>query len=244
MKNTRSIIILSVLILVAMLTSMCKHDPVIPELTEGNGNGNNDTTGNNTGNPCDPDTIYFERDLLPILQSSCAQPGCHDAITQQDGVRLTDYASVMATGKIEPGDPDDSELYEVITETDPDKIMPPPPNSALPQEQIAAIRKWILQGAQDLFCDDEDCDTINITYTNTIESIVSMHCLACHNDANTLGGLNLEGYDKLATVANDGRLMGTITHEAGYPPMPKNGTKMSDCKIVQIQTWINDGLPN
>jgi mono/diheme cytochrome c family protein len=206
----------------------------------------NDTTFNNSGSghPCDPDTIYFERDLLPILQSACAQPGCHDAITQQDGVRLTDYASVMATGKIEPGDPDDSELYEVIIDPDPDKRMPPPPNSALPSEQIAAIRKWIEQGAQNLFCDDEECDTTNITYTNTVEPIIAMHCLGCHNDANPLGGLSLQGYDKVATIANDGRLMGTISHEPGYPAMPKNGMKLSDCKILQIETWIDNGLPN
>jgi hypothetical protein len=223
---------------------MCKHDPVYPEFTEGNGNGNNDTTGNNTGNPCHPDTVYFERDILPIMQSTCAQPGCHDAITQQDGVRLTDYASVMATGKIEPGNPDDSELYEVIVDPDPDDRMPPPPNAAMPSEQVAAIRKWIEQGAQNLSCDDEECDTTNITYSNTIESIVSMHCLGCHNDANPLGGLSLQGYDKVVTVANDGRLMGTITHEAGYPAMPKNGMMLSDCKISQIQTWIDNGLPN
>lgn len=206
----------------------------------------NDTTFNNpgSGHPCDPDTIYFERDLLPILQSACAQPGCHDAITQQDGVRLTDYASVMETGKIVPGDPDDSELYEVIIDPDLDKRMPPPPNAALPAEQIAAIRKWIEQGAQNLFCDDEECDTTNLTYTNTIEPMIAMHCLGCHNDANPLGGLSLQGYDKVADVANDGRLMGTITHEPGYPAMPKNGMKLSDCKILQIETWINNGLPN
>ncbi len=206
----------------------------------------NDTTfvGPDPGHPCDPDTIYFERDLLPILQSACAQPGCHDAITQQDGVRLTDYASVMATGKIKPGDPEDSELYEVITDPDPDKRMPPPPNSTLPADQIAMVEKWIQQGAQNLFCDDEECDTTNVTYSTVVEQIINQHCYGCHNNGNPLGGLSLEGYDKVVSIANDGRLMGTITHEPGYPAMPKNGMKLSDCKILLIETWINNGLPN
>lgn len=240
MKNSRLILIVPVIIMLAIVLMQCKHDPVIPETPPEGGNGN----GGNGNIPCDPDTIYFERDLLPILQSACAQPGCHDAITQQDGVRLTDYSSVMATGKIKPGDPQDSELYEVITDSDPDKRMPPPPNSVLPAEQIAMIEKWIQQGAQNLFCDDEECDTTNVTYLTVVEQIINQHCYGCHNNSNPLGGLSLEGYDNVVSIANDGRLIGTITHEPGYPAMPKNGIKLSDCKILLIETWINNGLPN
>jgi hypothetical protein len=195
------------------------------------------------GDPCDPDTIYFERDLLPLLQSGCAQPGCHDAITQQGGVRLTDYASVIATADVKPFDPEESDLYEVLVEDDPDKRMPPPPNDPWPQENINAVYKWISQGAQDLYCDEEECDTTNVTYTSVVSGIIQMHCFGCHNNSNPLGGLSLEGYNNLVTVANDGRLMGVVTHEAGYPPMPKNAAKLSDCKILQLQTWINNGVP-
>ena len=246
-KNRQLKSIGPILVLLSIVLFQCKHDPVIPDIPSDGGNGNNggnDTTGNDPGHPCDPDTIYFERDLLPILQSACAQPGCHDAITQQDGIRLTDYASVMTTGKIKPGDPQDSELYEVITDPDPDKRMPPPPNAVLPEEQVAMIEKWILQGAQNLFCDDEECDTVDVTYSATVEPIMNMHCLGCHSDANPLGGLSLEGYNNVVSIANDGRLIGTITHEPGYPAMPKNAMKLSDCKILLIETWINNGLPN
>jgi len=206
----------------------------------------NDTTfvGPDPGHPCDPDTIYFERDLLPILQSACAQPGCHDAITQEGDIRLTDYASVMATGKVKPGQPDESDLYEILIKTDPNDRMPPPPSSPLSADQIAIVEKWILQGAQNLFCDDEECDTSNVKFTNIVEPIINTHCLGCHSDSNPLGSLSLEGYDKVVSIANDGRLIGTITHEPGYPAMPKNGMKLNECKILLIETWINNGLPN
>lgn len=203
----------------------------------------NDTTFSDPGNPCDPDTIYFERDLLPLLQSSCAQPGCHDAITMQDGVRLTDYASVMETGDVVPFDPLSSEIYENVTEDDPDKIMPPPPLDPWSQENIDIMYTWIAQGAQNLFCDDEDCDTTNITYTSPVSGIIQKHCLGCHSDNNPLGGLSLEGYNNVAAVANDGRLMGVVNHEAGFPPMPKNAAKLSDCKILQLQIWTDNGTP-
>ncbi len=203
----------------------------------------NDTVFPSPGHPCDPDTVYFERDLLPVLLSSCAQPGCHDAITMQDGVQLTDYASVMQTADVKPFDPEGSDIYEVVVENDPDKRMPPPPQDPWPQENIDLLFTWIDQGAQNLFCDEEECDTTNITYAEPVSGIIQKHCLGCHNDNNMLGGLSLEGYDKLVTVANDGRLMGTVNHDAGYPAMPKNSPQLSACKILQLQIWTDNGTP-
>ena len=54
------------------------------------------TQPQDTTHPCDPDTVYFEMDVLPILLSSCGKSGCHDA-TAQDGVRLDSYAATMAS---------------------------------------------------------------------------------------------------------------------------------------------------
>ncbi len=203
----------------------------------------NDTTFTTPGDPCDPDTIYFERDLLPLLQSSCAQPGCHDAITMEDGVRLTDYASVIETGKVKPFDPEGSDMYENVIETDPDKRMPPPPASPWTQENTDILYTWIAQGAQNLFCDEEECDTTNVTYTAPVSGIIQKHCLGCHNDSNPLGGLSLQGYNNVVTVASDGRLLGTVRHESGYPAMPKNSSKLSDCKIRQLEIWTANGTP-
>jgi mono/diheme cytochrome c family protein len=201
-----------------------------------------------TTHPCDPDTIYFEMDVLPILMSSCAKSGCHDA-TAQDGVRLDSYAAVMASDVIKPGNPNDSELYEKITDDDPDDIMPPPPDTPLDAVQKEIIRKWIAQGAQNLFC-DEMCDTVNVTFSGTIwPEIIQSYCFGCHNGANASGGIHLENHGQVATAAaipagQYGSLWGAVTHAAGNSAMPKNQAKLSDCKIAQLSKWIDDGTPN
>ena len=205
----------------------------------------NDTSFNNPpgGDPCHPDTIYFEKDLLPVLQSSCALANCHDDITQEDGVQLTDYASVMATADVDPFDPEGSDLYEVLIETDPDKRMPPPPNNPLTQEQINMVYKWIAQGAQDLHC-DEDCDTVNVTFGGTVWPMVQNSCFGCHSGGNPSGGIPLENHADLVAVAETGQLMGALNWEAGYANMPRNGNQWSVCDRRAVEIWIEEGMPN
>ncbi|MDX9906182.1 MAG: c-type cytochrome domain-containing protein [Bacteroidales bacterium] len=201
-----------------------------------------------TTHPCNPDTVYFEMDVLPILMSSCGKSGCHDA-TAQDGVRLDSYTAVMGSDVITPGNPNDSELYEKITETDPEDIMPPPPDSPLDPAQMEIIRKWIAQGAQNLYC-DAACDTVNVTFSGTIwPEIIQKHCFGCHNGPNASGGIHLENYNDVSAAANilpgqPGSLMGAITHAAGNSPMPQNQPQLPDCKISQVRNWISLGKPN
>ncbi|MCF8309705.1 MAG: hypothetical protein K9I68_11910 [Bacteroidales bacterium] len=54
--------------------------------------------------------------------------------------------------------PENSEIYERITETEEDDRMPPPPNERLSQEKIDKIRKWIKQGAKNSECDKDKID--------------------------------------------------------------------------------------
>lgn len=180
----------------------CQHEPITiegdnnPVDTTGNNNPT-DTTGNNptdttaAGTPCDPDVVYFELDVLPILRSNCAKSGCHDANTAQKGVILESYESIMATGKIEPFNLNDSEVYEVIVETDPDKRMPQPPNARLTSEQVNVIASWILQGAKNETCDPGagGCNTDNVSYSADIRPIIENNCLGCHRGPTRLGAL-------------------------------------------------------
>ncbi|MEY4144239.1 MAG: hypothetical protein RLZZ335_91, partial [Bacteroidota bacterium] len=62
------------------------------------------------------------------------------------------YTNVMQGNNVRPGRPDNSEIYEVITESDPDKMMPPPPYSPLSDSERAMIRRWIEQGALNNAC--------------------------------------------------------------------------------------------
>jgi mono/diheme cytochrome c family protein len=215
----------------------------------------NDTTFNggggsgNNGIPCDPDTVYFQNDVLPLLMSSCGIIGCHDAQTAQKEVILTSYFHVMQSDVVEPFDPESSDMWEHITEDDPDKRMPPPPAQPLNSQQKDIIYSWIAQGALDNYCDNEDCDTLNVTFSETVFPIIQNNCYGCHSGSNPNGGISLESYSNIVNQAsippgNPGSLMGAITWAAGNTPMPNNGPQIGGCEIKQIQTWIENGMPD
>ena len=217
-----------------MLIQACRHEPDIiiddPEPWTGE---------------CHPDTIYFKRDLLPVLTSSCARSGCHDQTTQADGVLLTSYESVMETGDVRPGRPDDSDLYEVLVEDDLDKRMPPPPNPPLSQDLIQMFFTWIMQGAQDLECIDTACNLENVTFSGTVfPNLQQYGCTSCHTGSSPSGGVLLADYQSVKNIAESGRLMGAINRLPGYAAMPPTGDAMPDCPVDQIQKWIDDDMPD
>lgn len=228
--------------------SSCQHDITFmddggttPIDTTGNGGG-----GGSNGTPCDPDVVYFESQILPILVSNCAMSGCHSAASHADGVVLTDYQRVIQTGKVRAFNPGNSELYEVITDNDSDDQMPPPPRARLTAQQIGLIADWIEQGAQNLSCDPNagGCNLNGVTYNATVRPILQNACMGCHSGSAPLGGINLSTHAGVAAVALNGRLYGAINHAAGYSAMPQGGAKLAQCAIDQIKVWVDAGAPN
>lgn len=217
----------------------CKHEPeeIIPVIPP----PPDDTI--TAGISCNPDTAYFENDIFPILISSCAMSGCHDAATAQNGINLSSYQSIMSTADIIPGDPGNSELYEKITENDPEDRMPPPPMTALTTDQILSIRKWIEQGARNNYC-DAGCDTTNFAFSTAIQPLINKNCIGCHNATTTSGGIRLDSYASVKSVADNGSLYGAVSHQLEYSPMPKGGNQLPECNIIQIRKWIEAGAPN
>lgn len=223
----------------------CVHDPLTPQSPGDTTGLPVDTLPVSTGRPCSPDTVYFEKQILPILVSHCAQSGCHDPASRADGVVLTSYAQVIQTGGIRPGNPADSEIFEALTDSDPDKRMPPPPATALPAADIALIETWIRQGAKNLACiETAPCDTALVSYQQQVLPILQLNCIACHTGPNAGAGIQLNNYQRISAEALSGRLGGVISHEPGYEPMPPSGTKLADCDILKIKTWAARGAPN
>jgi hypothetical protein len=91
---------------------------------------------------------------------------------------------------------------------------------------------------------NSNCDTTNVTYSITISSIISESCLSCHQGSGAGGGIDLNNYANVKIQADNGKLLGTIQQLSGYSPMPKGAAKLSDCKINQINIWINKGTQN
>jgi hypothetical protein len=219
----------------------CKHE--IPG-TPGTGGG----TGGGGSTPptvtCSADTVYFQQQVLPIFISNCSLSGCHDVTSHRDGVILTDYQNIINTGDIRPFRPGDSEVYEKITDHDPDDRMPPPPRNPLSSSQINTIYKWIMQGAKNNSCQATVCDSGNVTYNNTIKPLVANKCLGCHSSSAPAAGYDFSQHAVLKARAMDGKLWGSVNHNPGFSPMPKNGLKLTACELTQVRKWIDAGAPN
>lgn len=216
----------------------CTHNPVrvesYPQIIDSGGVVVNP-------HPCSPDTIYFKNDILPLLISNCTMSGCHDAVSHKEDVILTDYANVISTGDVKAFKPSKSDLYKAITETDPDKIMPP--SGSLPASAIQQIATWITQGALNNQCDG--CDTTGtIRYSTQITPLLQTYCNGCHSGASPSDGINLSNYAGVKSSVDNGGLWGAVSHQTGYAAMPQNAAKLGACELTKIQKWIQDGAQN
>lgn len=206
-----------------------------------------DTTTYINPDPCDPDSVYFQTDIMPILAANCALSGCHNAQSHKEGVILDNYTNTKNTGDLNSTNPTSSDLYKAIISTSPDKIMPPPPYSALSASQIAVIKKWIEQGSKNLTCSPDpisNCDTANVTFSLVVKPIIQNYCINCHKPNSPGGNVDLSTYTGVKAAADNGKLYGSIQHLTGYSPMPKYTNKLNNCYIANIRYWIEKGAPN
>jgi ankyrin repeat protein len=91
-------------------------------------------------------TVDFVRDVQPIFRQSCH--GCHGPSQQMSGFRLDRRSDAMRGGTIAvigPGNSEGSRMYQRLIG---DAFGPQmPPTGALPEHQVAVIKKWIDEGA-------------------------------------------------------------------------------------------------
>lgn len=90
-----------------------------------------------------------------------------------------------------------------------------------------------------------NCNTTNVSFAATVNTLLQQHgCLGCHSGGAPSGNVNLQGHSNVQTVALSGRLYGAISHSTGFTPMPQGGTKLNDCDIKKIKSWIDAGALN
>lgn len=224
--------LLGLVITIILLVDACIHEPFIDPFALNEGQVN--TPG------CVSDGIVcFESSVLPLFISSCARSGCHDAITREEGFTLDNYANIIKKG-IKPGNASESKLYKVLFETGEDQM---PPDAPLSQAQKDSIAAWINQGAKNTVNCNCACDPTQYKYASIIQPIMTNQCVGCHKPGSLGGNIDLSNYTKVKTQADNGKLLGSISHSTGYVPMPQ-GTKLTDCQITQIKNWIEAGSPN
>jgi len=115
---------------------------------------------------------------------------------------------------------------------------------------IALLGNCTYNNEQDLYPPgSENCDSTNFTFSETIFPIINANCINCHSGGAPQGNVLLEDYGTISAAANIppgqfGSLYGAISHNPGNSPMPKNNTKLSDCKILKVKLWIDAETPN
>ena len=95
--------------------------------------------------------IDFDRDIRPILETSCLR--CHGPEKPKSRFRLDNRESALKGGDdgpdILPGQSDKSPLLQRVASADPDMKMPPPDKGEpLSPTQIERLRAWIDQGVK------------------------------------------------------------------------------------------------
>jgi mono/diheme cytochrome c family protein len=94
--------------------------------------------------------VSYQRDILPIFRANCH--GCHGAQRTSGGLAMTSFDNLLQGGEsgspaIVPGNPDESYLVRQITPEGGRAAMPQR-RRPLAASQIALIRRWIEEGAQ------------------------------------------------------------------------------------------------
>jgi uncharacterized membrane protein len=208
----------------------CEHDPINPI----------DPNPTDTTSPCDPGTVDFKNEVLPLLTSKCAMPGCHNSPNGADGVVLDSYAQIRK--HVVPGNLNASDLWDDgIAETDPDKQMPPPGYPQLSPAEKELIKKWIQQGAKETDCAGNLCDTAAVpSYAEAFE-VIQANCVGCHAYPNVSGGVMLDSYLGIKSAVENSNLLGALKG-IGSTQMPPSGA-MSACKQRKIARWVAAGMP-
>ena len=236
----------SILFLSSILFTACQHDiitvkaglsldPIVVVTPPG---GSPTTPAGGTPAPVS-DTICFNTDVLPLYVSYCGSAGCHDAGSHRESVITTDYGHLM--NGIRAKNATSSKFYTIIGNG-----MPPRPSPQMTATHIALIKKWIDQGALNTQCTNV-CDTTNFTYAGAIQTIISTNCGGCHGSKPGSANIYLGDYASAKTyiTANTSVFLNAINYAStivASKRMPPSA-KMVDCKIIQIQKWIQKGYP-
>ncbi|MGH7969205.1 MAG: c-type cytochrome domain-containing protein, partial [Limisphaerales bacterium] len=96
-------------------------------------------------------SISYYRDVRPILQANCQ--GCHQPAKAKGGYVMTDFKRLFAGGDSEgaavvPGHAEKSSILKMVTPKD-GEVRMPKGKTPLAEVEVATIRSWIEQGAQD-----------------------------------------------------------------------------------------------
>jgi len=87
-------------------------------------------------------------------------------------------------------------------------------------------------------------DTVNVSFAASIQPLLRASCFSCHGNGSSEGSVSLDSYDDVKALAASGRLLGSISHSAGFDAMPLGADKLDDSSIDAVRIWIDEGTRN
>jgi len=108
---------------------------------------------------------------------------------------------------------------------------------------LTAVSSCYYDVEEELYLDTA-CDTLDVTFSTVVQPIIADNCLNCHSSAANFGGVTLEGHSNLKNYVENGKLLGVIRHETGFPAMPQGAPQLVECTIQKIEKWVQEGAPN
>ncbi|HEX4875212.1 MAG TPA: hypothetical protein VFV31_00975 [Chitinophagaceae bacterium] len=102
-------------------------------------------------------------------------------------------------------------------------------------------KEELLYGNSNAPCTDT---TTFFSYTQKVVPILRQYCYSCHSGSFPSGNQLMGTYTADKTMAQSGKLYGSISHTSGFSAMPKGMAKLSNCQINTVKKWIDAGMLN
>jgi hypothetical protein len=88
------------------------------------------------------------------------------------------------------------------------------------------------------------CDTLNVSYSKTVQPILQSNCVPCHSGPGATAGVDMSSLTSINRQVGRNRLFpNVLTGRNGASQMPQGG-RLSQCEIDQITAWVNQGTKN
>jgi hypothetical protein len=110
--------------------------------------GCKDSTAGIDNNLIPSSKVSYGKYIAPLFLTKCANSGCHDDATRAGGISLISWVGATEPDIVIKGDSKDSPLVWTIDRIAGIPPMPPVGSAALTTNQIAGIKTWIDEGAQ------------------------------------------------------------------------------------------------
>jgi len=173
---------------------------------------------------CDSTNVKYKPTVQSIISTYCGV--CHGAGSNIPLTTDSNAVYILATS---------GKLQELVIKRSGSTPMPPASSSPLPNCQIAQLKNWIQNSAS------LTCDSTNVKYNPTVQTIISVFCLSCHGANNSRHIVQLTTYSSVQNLVSDGTIQQLVIDRTDNP-MPPSG-KLPACQIAQLKNWIKNGAP-